>query len=285
MLQLIADNKVVDIKRIQYSDGAVGFDLGDFPINTKSVVISIDPTFKVSGLLDELTQLMWTLSEVKNVFDKTFSISLYVPYLPYARNDRKFSFSGNFGLEIFIRSVSDLGVNKLITVDPHNPDAFESWCNVHRMKADYTTQLQAFIQTMQREHISPQKEWDVVIAPDKGARDKAAAIANCYNIPLICCTKERDVSTGKLSNPVVPERVDGLNCLIVDDLLDYGGTYIQLAQELYKQGATFIDLYVTHLIAAKGLSVLTNSINKVYTYQTCCGYVTMQDVQKFNKGE
>lgn len=282
MLQLIADNKVVDIRRIQYSDGAVGFDLGDFPINTKSVVISVDPTFKVSGLLDELNQLLPTIHYVKQ--DCDFEVELFIPYLPYARADRRFCMRGNSGLQYFINEMSCNQIYKLTTVDPHNLSALQELCYDAGIKLEYTTQLQAFIQTMKREHISPHKEWDIVIAPDKGAKDKAAEIANYYNIPLICCTKERDVSTGKLSNPVVPERVDGVKCLIVDDLMDGGYTYIQLAQELYKQGATFIDLYVTHLIAAKGLDVLTNSIHKLYTYQTCCGYVTMQDVQKFNKG-
>lgn len=282
MLQFIADNKVVDVKRIQYSDGAIGFDLGDFPINTKSVVISVDPNFKISGLLDEMTQLIATLSDLT---ERKFTTSLYIPYMPYARNDRKFTSYSNFGLNNFIEALEGFGVTEVVTVDPHNQHVLEDLCKMRLIELEYMTQLQAFSQTIKRERLTPQNEWDIVIAPDKGAKAKAKTIADYYGLPLVCCTKERDPATGKLSNPVVNGDVSGKRVLIVDDLLDNGGTYIQLAQELYKQGVTFTDLYVTHLIAAKGLNVLTNSIRKLYTYHTCCGYVTMQDVQKFNKGE
>lgn len=283
MLQLIVDNKVIDTNRVQYSDGAVSYDLKDFPPNADKVVISVDPSFKVNGLLNELNQLLYTVYRVSNNID--LQIEMNLPYFPYARGDRRFSDNGNEGLKYFINELECSGIFRLYTVDPHNPKALEDYCDNAGIRLDYLDQLQAFNQVVNREHLTPKAEWDIIIAPDKGAKDKAQTIADYYGLPLVCCTKERDVATGKLSNPVVNGDVSGKKVLIVDDLLDAGGTYIQLAQELYKQGATFTDLYVTHLIAAKGLNVLTNSIRKLYTYHTCCGYVTMTDVQKFNKGE
>lgn len=283
MLQLIVDNKVVDTNRIQYSDGAVSYDLKDFPQQAKKVVISVDPNFKVGGLLDELNQLMYTVHRLVNNID--LPVEMNLPYLPYARADRKFTENGNNGLYYFFNELECNSIVKVYTVDPHNPKALENICDAAGIDLEYTSQLDAFREVVKREHILPSKEWDIVIAPDKGAKEKAKTIADYYGLPLVCCTKERDPATGKLSNPVVNGDVSGKRVLIVDDLLDNGGTYIQLAQELYKQGVTFTDLYVTHLIAAKGLNVLTNSIRKLYTYHTCCGYVTMQDVQKFNKGE
>lgn len=280
MLSLIVDNRKIDTNRVVFSDGAVGYDLKDFPSNPKRIVISVDPNFKISGLMDELTQLLSCQMDI----DWNTEFVLNIPYLPYARADRRFSAKGNGGLQSFLFKLSDLSIDKLITVDPHNEKALKMGCSTF-IDVDYMTQREAFREVVARERLTPQKEWDVIIATDKGAKDKAKTIAAHYKLPLVCCTKERDISTGKLSNPIVPERLDGKRVLIVDDLMDGGYTFIQLAQELYKQGATFIDLYVTHLIASKGLNVLTNSIHKVYTYQTCCGYVTMQDVYKFNRGE
>jgi ribose-phosphate pyrophosphokinase len=280
MLQLIVDNKVIETNRICFSDGAVSYDLKDFPAIPKNVVIAVDSSYKISGLLDELSQLMSCQMDID--FDTVFTLN--IPYLPYGRADRRFSVKGNSGLRNFMDKLSDLNIDRIFTVDPHNEKAFRASCSV-LMEYEYITQLQAFREVVKREHLTPQAEWDIIIAPDKGAKEKAQTIADYYGLPLVCCTKERDVATGKLSNPVVNGDVSGKKLLIVDDLLDAGGTYIQLAQELYKQGAVFTDLYVTHLIAAKGLNVLTNSIRKLYTYHTCCGYVTMTDVQKFNRGE
>lgn len=283
MLQLIVDNKVVETNRICFSDGAVSFDLKDFPADASKVMISVDPSFKVNGLLGELDQLMYTLYRVSNNIDLRIEMSL--PYFPYARADRKFSKNGNEGLKYFINELECGGISKVYTVDPHNPQALDNICDNAGIQIEYVDQLQAFNQTIKREHLTPKSEWDIIIAPDKGAKDKAQTIADYYGLPLVCCTKERDIATGKLSNPNVPERLDDKHVLIVDDLMDGGYTYIQLAEELYKKGAKQVDLYVTHLIASKGLNVLTGMIDRVYTYHTCCGYVTMTDVQKFNKGE
>lgn len=280
MLSLIVDNEIVETNRIQFSDGAVGYDLKDFPSQSKRIIIGVDASFKINGLMDELTQLLSCEMDID--FDTEFVLN--IPYLPYARADRRFSLKGNSGLQSFLFKLSDLGIDKLITVDPHNERALKVGCSQF-IVVEYMTQLEAFRSVVNRDHLAPRTEWDVIVAPDKGAKEKAQTIAEHYGLPLVCCTKERDATTGKLSNPIVPERLDGKRVLIVDDLMDGGYTYIQLSQELYKQGASFIDLYVTHLIASKGLNVLTNSINKLYTYQTCCGYITMQDVQKFNRGE
>ena len=283
MLQLIVDNKVIETNRVQFSDGCISYDLKDFPTDTNKVLIKVDPSYKVSGLADELNQLLPTLFYLTENID--LEIELFLPYMPYARQDRRFSDNGNSGLSYFINGLYCNQIRKITTVDPHNESALRNLCYLDDINLEYMTQLQAFREVVKREHLTPQIEWDIIIAPDKGAREKAQTIADYYGLPLVCCTKERDVLTGKLSNPVINGDVSGKKVLIVDDLLDNGGTYIQLAQELYKQGAEFTDLYVTHLIAAKGLNVLTNSIHKLYTYHTCCGYVTMTDVQKFNKGE
>lgn len=280
MLQLIVDNKVIETNRIQFSDGAISYDLKDFPSKPKNIVIAVDSSYKISGLLDELGQLMSIPMDID--FDTVFTLN--IPYLPYGRADRRFSVNGNSGLQNFIYKLSDLNIDRIYTVDPHNEKALRVSCSVF-MEYEYITQLQAFREVVKREHLTPQDEWDIIIAPDKGARGKAQTIAEYYGLPLVCCTKERDVATGKLSNPVINGDVSGKKILIVDDLMDGGYTYIQLAEELYKNGAKQIDLYVTHLIASKGLNVLTGVVDRVYTYHTCCGYVTMTDVQKFNKGE
>ena len=281
MLTLFADNKEINLNRVKFSDGAVSFNLVDFPENTNSVVISASSDYKVSGLIDELSQLADALWEAG--YYKGFK--LYTPYLPYARADRKFSKNGNKGLSTFLSNLSNLGVDNITTVDPHNELALKDACYNVDIEVEFTSQLEAFKYTMSRSHVIPSAKWDCIVAPDKGAKIKAKSIADYFNINLVECSKDRDVATGKLSNPVVPERLDGKSVVIVDDLFDGGYTYIQLADELKRMGATSVDLYVTHLIASKGLDVLTDKVNNLYTYHTCCGYVTMQDVINFNKGE
>ena len=92
--------------------------------------------------------------------------------------------------------------------------------------------------------------FDAIVSPDKGAVEKAQSIADYYGLPLIVCTKERDPTTGKLSNPKVNGDVGLMKLLIVDDLSDRNGTFAQLGGALINLGAISVSLYVTHLIAA-----------------------------------
>ncbi len=278
MIKLIVGNERINVKRIEFSDGALGFDLGDVPEDVKSVHISVDPDYKVGTLIDELSQLTFILREQFN----NCEVSLYLPYLPYARADRKFNDKGNNGLLTFLCMLDTLGINTLLVVDPHNPEAFKAHCKWLGIEYFIADQLEALRTTMSREHVHLASCYDAIVAPDKGAVSKAQQIADYYQLPLIVCTKERDPSTGKLSNPLVNGNVEGMRLLIVDDLLDAGGTFIQLATELQKQLPSTIDLYVSHLIGCKGLDLLRGKIDNVFCYHTVAGYLTLQDVYEFN---
>lgn len=280
MLSLIVDNQKIGTNRVVFSDGAVGYDLKDFPNDAKNVMISVDPSFKVSGLIDELNQLLYTLYRVSG--NPELEVRLYLPYFPYARADRKFSDKGNTGLENFVHELHCDQIKEVLTVDPHNPEVLRTLCTESDIELFVCDQLEALRTTMSRERIYPASDYDAIVAPDKGAVNKARAIAEYYELPLIVCTKERDPSTGKLSNPVVNGNVEGKRLLIVDDLLDAGGTFIQLATELQKQVPSNIDLYISHLIGSKGLDLLRGKIDNIFCYHTVAGYLTMQDVYNFN---
>ncbi len=283
MIRLFIDNKEIETTRVVYSDGAFGFDLKNLPETAERIVFSVDPSTKVNTILDELFQLNDAIPDYRYHHVKQ---ELFIPYLPYARADRNFSENGNNGLFTFLYGLTDFYIDKITVVDPHNIDAVLD--NKYKLVAfgelEIITQLQALRTVVQKFHID-MTQYDAIVAPDKGAVDKAQEIADYYNLPLIVCTKQRDVSTGKLSNPVVNGDVSGLKLLIVDDIFDFGGTFIQLATELQKQVPAQIDLYVTHLIGAKGIDILRGKIDNVFCYQTVAGYLTMQDVYKFNKGE
>jgi len=285
MIRLFIDNKEIDTGRIVFSDGAFGFDLKNLPETAHRIVFSVDPSTKVNTILDELYQLNDALNRSELYY--CVDTSLYLPYLPYARADRKFSENGNYGLHQFITRLSEFNFDKIIVVDPHNPVKLNTqakMCFSPFSRVEIISQLEALGVALNNFRVDI-KQYDAIIAPDKGAVGKAQVIADYYGLPLITCTKERDPATGKLSNPMVNGDVSGKKLLIVDDLLDAGMTYIQLATELQKQVPTQIDLYVTHLIASKGLDILHGKIDNLFCYHTVAGYVTKDEVYKFNKGE
>ena len=69
----------------------------------------------------------------------------------------------------------------------------------------------------------------------------------------------------------------------MDDICDGGGTFIPLAQKLKDLGAKEVNLYVTHMIGAKGLDIFKGVVDNVFCYQVVGTYLTMKDVQDYNK--
>jgi ribose-phosphate pyrophosphokinase len=93
-----------------------------------------------------------------------------------------------------------------------------------------------------------------LVAPDKGAVDRVQRWAEEYHLPLVRCLKHRDPETGKLSGFQLdaPYDLRGVNCLIIDDLCDGGGTFAGISELLKAAGAPWVGLAVTHGVFSKG---------------------------------
>jgi ribose-phosphate pyrophosphokinase len=102
-----------------------------------------------------------------------------------------------------------------------------------------------------------------VIAPDKGAHDRAEQMADALGLDVTYGSKVRDVATGRLSDFEITVE-PGKHYLVVDDICDGGGTFIGLGEKIREQGA-FADLYVTHGIFSKGTTELKKIYKNIYT--------------------
>lgn len=87
-------------------------------------------------------------------------------------------------------------------------------------------------------------------------------------LTVISATKVRDVLTNEITQTAVSEPVKGLRCLIVDDLIDGGRTFSELAKVLKLKGAITVDLYVTYGIFSYGVDSLKEYLDHIYCYQS-----------------
>jgi ribose-phosphate pyrophosphokinase len=103
----------------------------------------------------------------------------------------------------------------------------------------------------------------VIVVPDKGAVKRVEQLAGEMN--LVYCKKDRDPQTGRLSGFRITGGfpVYGVDCLIVDDICDGGGTFSGLAKLLLDAGAKSVRLFVTHGIFSKGTKL--DGIDHIYT--------------------
>lgn len=269
MIRLMVDNNAVDIKWIEFSDGAITCQLMNCPEEFHKTYITVDPSTKVKDILTEILLVRGAL--IASNFLADFTICLYLPYMPYGRADRVFEHGNPLPLYEFFSAIEEV-FDEVITVDIHNEDTLRYYpiTNIPQskiIKQVLDKQLQ---------------EYDYVVAPDAGAQKKIYELG----MPVITATKTRDVSTGKLISTTLDTDVDlkGLKLLIVDDICDYGGTFLNLGKLLKEKGA-HVDLYVTHMIAPEGLTKFKGIIDKVYCYHTVGGYLNMTSILDYNNGK
>lgn len=182
-------------------------------------------------------------------------VSLFMPYLPYARQDKTVSNQSTFALSTFSYLLQTMNFSKVLCFDRHS----DAPLSILPLKIHSVPPIQQVLKAIDDCFA------DVLVYPDAGALRK-------YQ-PLFTGMKEhahadkiRDQLTGEIKGLVLHGDVKGKRCLIVDDICDGGMTFIKLAHLLIANGAIEVDLYVSHGLFTKGLQVLKDAgINRIYT--------------------
>lgn len=213
--------------------------------------------FESEAELIQLLQLNDLLRLVGSV------VELFIPYFPYARQDKRISNEATFAQSTFIQLLKSNFNCRISVFDIHNPLV----CN--DLVLDEETLF----------NIAPEKyivksmidaETDIICFPDKGAANRYSELND-----FIVADKTRDQLTGKITgHELLPSNhnLEGKNVLIVDDLVDAGGTFISVAKMLKAAGANNIDLYVSHGIFSHGVHVLKEAgIRNIYTTDSFIG--------------
>lgn len=183
-------------------------------------------------------------------------INVFIPYFPAARQDRVMIAGEPLSVKVYADILNSLKLNKITVFDAHSEvtSALLNNCEVVP-NHDFIAQVLKKIGN------------DVkLISPDGGALKKIYKVSEYLGgIDVLECSKSRDVKTGKLSGfKVYDDNLQGVDCLIVDDICDGGGTFIGLAEELKKKNAGKLYLAVSHGIFNKGFESM-NAFEKIFT--------------------
>lgn len=181
---------------------------------------------------------------------------LIMPYMPAARADRGLP----FGLEVYAQFINSMLIDQIIIFDPHSEVTAQYLSAYETLTVTYSSELFAL------PHMKAVLNgYDGIIAPDKGAVDRATAMADLANLPVYTATKSRDEETGRLSNFSLEGLPGDGNYLIVDDICDGGGTFLGLADALGLPKEQ-LDLYVSHGVFSKNaLKNLPEKFGYVFT--------------------
>jgi ribose-phosphate pyrophosphokinase len=193
------------------------------------------------------------LAQLTNALDTLVPpvMTLFLPYLPYGRADRKFVVGDCFGLHVFAEFINALNYDQVITLDAHSEVAEIEINNLVNVspKPLITTVIQTIGSDL------------AILLPDEGAERYQLGTS------ALRATKNRDPKTGKLSGFLVPPKdafENAKSVLIVDDICDGGGTFVGIAEALKNYGLG-LYLYVSHGIFSKGCPHLLKYFNRIYT--------------------
>ncbi|MEG2101713.1 MAG: ribose-phosphate diphosphokinase [Flavobacterium sp.] len=225
--------------------------------------IKIDPNFNVDQKItithrlnsfNDLGLLCITVDALRRMDVKI--IDLFIPYFPAARQDRVMIPGEPLSVKVYADIINGLQLNKVFVFDAHS-EVTPALVNNCTVIPNHT-----FI----KEILKIIGENVKLISPDGGALKKIYKVSEFLGgVEVVECSKSRDVKTGKLFGfKVYEEDLKGMDCLIVDDICDGGGTFVGLAEELKNKNAGKLYLAVSHGIFNKGFEVL-DCFDKIFT--------------------
>lgn len=183
--------------------------------------------------------------------------TLFIPYFPAARQDRVMIKGEPLSVKVYANIINAFGFKKVLVLDAHS-EVTPALLN----NSEVITNYEFITETLN--HINKPV---LLVSPDGGALKKIYKLSeHLGGMPVVECGKMRDVSTGKLSGfKVYADNLEGVHCLVVDDICDGGGTFTGLAAALKQKGAGQLFLAVSHGIFSKGMDVLAGCYDHIYT--------------------
>ncbi|SIQ33572.1 MULTISPECIES: ribose-phosphate pyrophosphokinase [unclassified Bosea (in: a-proteobacteria)] len=171
-------------------------------------------------------------------------ITAVIPYFGYARQDRRASGRTPISAKLVSNLITHAGVDRVLTLDLH-AGQIQGFFDIP------TDNL--FGAPLMARDIKDRLEWRnaMVVSPDVGGVVRARALAKRIDAPLAIVDKRRD-RPGESEVMNIIGSVEGRSCILIDDIVDSGGTLVNAAEALLDQGAKEVFAYITHGVLSGG---------------------------------
>jgi ribose-phosphate pyrophosphokinase len=181
-----------------------------------------------------------------------------LPYMRFSRQDRKDESRVAVNARVLADMLS-LYAHRVLTIDTHCaqlPSFYRiSFDNLYssRLLHDYLKQNHPYL-----------LENTVVMSPDAGGTSRAKAFASRLGIKDIVIGYKFRKKDGDISEFKVVGELKGENVLIIDDMIDSGGTIIEAAKGVRAMGAKHVYVYCTHGLFSKGREEISRAVDRVF---------------------
>ena len=187
---------------------------------------------------DNLMELLICIDALRRSSAK--NITAVIPYFGYARQDRKVVPRTAISAKLVSNLITDAGANRILSVDLH----------AGQIQGFFDIPVDNLFATpIFARHIKKNIKTNnlICVAPDVGGVERARALSRRINVGIAIIDKRRPTpSKSEVMNIV--GNVKHKICVIVDDIIDSGGTIVNAAKALKDKGAKEIYVYITHAV-------------------------------------
>lgn len=192
---------------------------------------------------DHLMELLLLIDAAKRASAKT--IAAVIPYFGWARQDRKDRPRVSLGAKLVADLLSVAGVDRIITMDLH-ADQIQGFFDVPVDHLYASSVIIPYIKSLNLTNIC-------FASPDVGGSKRANTYAKYFHSPLVLCHKVREKANVVESIRIIGD-VEGMNVILVDDMVDTAGTITKAANLMMKNGAKSVRAVASHCVMSGNAS-------------------------------
>lgn len=234
-----------DLKINRFSDGEFQ------PVFNESVrgcdIFIVQSTYPTA---DNLMELLMSIDAAKRA--SANYVTAVIPYYGFARQDRKDKPRVSIASKLVADLLSKAGADRVMTMELHAPQ-IQGFFDVPVDHLESSIIFIPYISKLNQENL-------VLAAPDVGASNRIREVAKAMNLPMIICDKERK-KANEISNMTVIGDVDGKDVVLLDDIIDTGGTLCKSSSMLMEKGAKSVRALCCHpVLSGKAYENIDNSV-------------------------
>ena len=242
-------SRLVDSSIKKFADGEVYVEINE---NIRGNSIFILQSIS-SPANDNLMELLLCIDALKRSSAK--NITAVIPYFGYARQDRKVVPRTSISAKLVSNLITKAGADRVVTVDLH-AGQIQGFFDI---PVDNLFATPIFARHVKKNL----KNKDIIcVTPDVGGTERARALGKLLGANLAIVDKRRP-APGKSKVMNVIGNVENKTCIVVDDIIDSGGTIINAAQALKERGAKEVYVYITHgVLSGEAVKKIQKSVIK-----------------------
>jgi len=218
--------KLINTNIKRFADGEIYIEINE-NIRGNSVFV-IQSTSTPAN--DNIMELLLCIDALRRSSAK--NITAVIPYFGYARQDRKVAPRTSISAKVVSNLITNAGASRIVTVDLH----------AGQIDNLFTTPM--FARYIKKKFKTKNL---VCVSPDVGGVQRTRGLATKIKADLAIIDKRRP-EPGKSKVMNIIGEVKGKNCIIIDDIIDSGGTIINAVEALKKAGAIDVYVFITHAV-------------------------------------